>query len=210
MLLPTGAHLKKWKKWLVQDLKVSQNWPECYTSNTVSSTSREGKANIKWLLSLALSLPEWARGQVRQCLYSSRKSHQAPNMLQKNCLCQYTYRSINCSRVSSSPIPWSLHSLSWISSVVVSPSVLVNHGMLGVSTAGSLHTNTLLPIPQGSWEKMFVNDQQHCSQSHSSSLCQRKEEPEQYDQNCRDMSKYNMNFLKTLQLHKSRCIPSLQ
>ena len=56
---------------------------------------------------------------------------------------------------------------------------------------------------------MFVNDQQHCSQSHSSSLCQRKEEPEQYDQNCRDMSKYNMNFLKTLQLHKSRCIPVL-
>ena len=31
-------------------------------------------------------------------------------MLQKNCLCQYTYRSINCSRVSSSPTPSSLHS----------------------------------------------------------------------------------------------------
>ena len=58
MLLPTGAHLKKWKKWLVQDLKVSQNWPECYTSNTVSSTSREGKANIKMAV-VARSLSAW-------------------------------------------------------------------------------------------------------------------------------------------------------
>ena len=72
------------------------------------------------------------------------------------------------------------------------------------------HQHTAAHPTGDHWEKMFVNDQQHCSQSHSSSLCQRKEEPEQYDQNCRDMSKYNMNFLKTLQLHKSRCIPSLQ
>ena len=100
---------------------------------------------------VARSLSAWMgkRDKSDNCLYSSRKSHQAPNMLQKNCLCQYTYRSINCSRVSSSPIPWSLHSLSWISSVVVSPSVLVNHGMLGWVQQGASTTNTLLPIPQG-------------------------------------------------------------
>ena len=86
------------------------------------------------------------------CMYTDTNSFfAAPNMLQKNCLCQYTYRSINCSRVSSSPIPWSLHSLSWISSVVVSPSVLVNHGMLG-------------------WVQQGASTPTHCCPSHRGSL----------------------------------------
>ena len=152
MLLPTGAHLKKWKKWLVQDLKVSQNWPECYTSNTVSSTSREGKANIKMAV-VARSLSAWMgkRDKSDNAFTAPESLIKRQTCCKKNCLCQYTYRSINCSRVSSSPIPWSLHSLSWISSVVVSPSVLVNHGMLG-------------------WVQQGASTPTHCCPSHRGSL----------------------------------------
>ena len=48
----------------------------------------------------------------------------------------------------------------------------------------------LLPIPQGiiiRGQNSFVLHYRHCYQSHSSSHCQRREEPEQYYQNCRDM-----------------------
>ena len=85
MLLPTGAHLKKWKKWLVQDLKVSQNWPECYTSNTVSSTSREGKANIKMAV-VARSLSAWMGKRDK-----SDNAFTAPESLIKRQTCCKTF-----------------------------------------------------------------------------------------------------------------------
>ena len=211
MLLPTGAHLKKWKKWLVQDLKVSQNWPECYTSNTVSSTSREGKANIKWLLSLALSLPEWARGDKSDNAFTAPES-----LIKRQTCCKKTVCvSIHTDRSTAVEFPHrQFHDRYTASAEYLSGCLTECLGEprhVGVSTAGSLHTNTLLPIPQGIiGKKCLWMTSSIVASLHSSSLCQRKEEPEQYDQNCRDMSKYNMNFLKTLQLHKSRCIPSLQ
>ena len=148
MLLPTGAHLKKWKKWLVQDLKVSQNWPECYTSNTVSSTSREGKANIKMAV-VARSLSAWMgkRDKSDNAFTSSRKSHQAPNMLQKNCLCQYTsdrstaveFPHRHSMNTASAEYPqWLSHRVSWWTTACWG------------EYSREPHTNTLLPIPHAS------------------------------------------------------------
>ena len=132
-------------------------------------------------------------------------------MLQKNCLCQYTYRSINCSRVSSSPIPWSLHSLSWISSVVVSPSVLVNHGMLGWVQQGASTPTHCCPSHRGIIGKkcLWMTSSIVASLTVVVSANVRRNLSSTI-RIAEDMSKYNMNFLKTLQLHKSRCVLALQ
>ena len=63
---------------------------------------------------------------------------------------------------------------------------------VGVSTAGSLHTITLLPIPQGIVIEFYdlITSILHCYQSHSSSHCQQKEELQHYSQNYRDMYWY--------------------